>query len=252
MTNVGIFRLPLGRVVFDDVNFSYLPEQPLIQNLNLTVEPGQTIAIVGPTGAGKTTLVNLIMRFYDLQSGAISLDGRDIASFPRAELRSKVGMVLQDTWLFGGTIRENLLLVKPDATAEEMIRAARIACAHDFIMDLPKGYNSSVGERGAGLSGGQRQRLALARAVLQNPRMLILDEATSALDVKTEREVYCLVLLWHLQYCYLPFFMDITTLFIVRFKVNVNQSGSPLLVDLFEVESHCLESSWHLVGQSCR
>ncbi|MBT5552799.1 MAG: ABC transporter ATP-binding protein [Ilumatobacter sp.] len=176
----------LGRVVFDDVNFSYLPEQPLIQNLNLTVEPGQTIAIVGPTGAGKTTLVNLIMRFYDLQSGAISLDGRDIASFPRAELRSKVGMVLQDTWLFGGTIRENLAYGNPHATEEQIQEAARVTYVDRFVSTLPDGYDTVINDEGDNISIGEKQLITIARAFLANPSILILDEATSSVDTRTE------------------------------------------------------------------
>ncbi|WP_439115851.1 ABC transporter ATP-binding protein [Ilumatobacter sp.] len=176
----------LGRVVFDDVNFSYLPEQPLIQNLNLTVEHGQTIAIVGPTGAGKTTLVNLIMRFYDLQSGAISLDGRDIASFPRAELRSKVGMVLQDTWLFGGTIRENLAYGNPHATEEQIQEAARVTYVDRFVSTLPDGYDTVINDEGDNISIGEKQLITIARAFLANPSILILDEATSSVDTRTE------------------------------------------------------------------
>lgn len=176
----------LGRVVFDDVNFSYLPEQPLIQDLNLTVEPGQTIAIVGPTGAGKTTLVNLIMRFYDLQSGAISLDGRDIASFPRAELRSKVGMVLQDTWLFGGTIRENLAYGNPSATEEQIQQAARVTYVDRFVSTLPDGYDTVINDEGDNISIGEKQLITIARAFLANPSILILDEATSSVDTRTE------------------------------------------------------------------
>ncbi|WP_394934377.1 ABC transporter ATP-binding protein [uncultured Ilumatobacter sp.] len=176
----------LGRVVFDDVDFAYLPEQPLIQGLNLTVEPGQTIAIVGPTGAGKTTLVNLIMRFYDLQSGAISLDGRDIASFPRSELRSKVGMVLQDTWLFGGTIRENLAYGNPHATEKQIQEAARVTYVDRFVDTLPNGYDTVINDEGDNISIGEKQLITIARAFLANPSILILDEATSSVDTRTE------------------------------------------------------------------
>ena len=176
----------IGRVVFDAVDFSYLPDQPLIQDLNLTVEPGQTIAIVGPTGAGKTTLVNLIMRFYDLQSGVISLDGRDIASYPRAELRSKVGMVLQDTWLFGGTIRENLAYGNPDATEEEILEAARVTYVDRFVNSLPDGYDTVINDEGDNISIGEKQLMTIARAFLANPSILILDEATSSVDTRTE------------------------------------------------------------------
>jgi len=176
----------IGRVVFDDVHFSYVPDQPLIDGLDLTVEPGQTIAIVGPTGAGKTTLVNLIMRFYDLDAGAISLDGRDIASYPREELRSKVGMVLQDTWLFGGTIRENLAYGNPDASEDEILEAARVTYVDRFVDSLPDGYDTMINEEGDNISVGEKQLLTIARAFLANPSILILDEATSSVDTRTE------------------------------------------------------------------
>jgi ATP-binding cassette subfamily B multidrug efflux pump len=176
----------IGRVVFDDVHFSYVPDAPLIEGLDLTVEPGQTIAIVGPTGAGKTTLVNLIMRFYDLDAGSISLDGRDISSFPREELRSKVGMVLQDTWLFGGTIRENLAYGNPEATEEEILEAARITYVDRFVESLPDGYDTVINDEGDNISVGEKQLLTIARAFLANPSILILDEATSSVDTRTE------------------------------------------------------------------
>lgn len=176
----------IGQVTFDSVGFSYLPDQPLIQDLNLTVEPGQTIAIVGPTGAGKTTLVNLIMRFYDLDSGTISLDGRDIASYPRAELRSKVGMVLQDTWLFGGTIRDNLAYGNPDATEEQILEAARVTYVDRFVNSLPDGYDTMINDEGDNISIGEKQLMTIARAFLANPSILILDEATSSVDTRTE------------------------------------------------------------------
>ena len=144
---------------------------------------------VGGSGSGKSTLLKLLPRFYEPEAGRIRIDGLDVSKVELYSLRRQIGVVPQDSLLFDGTIKDNLLMVKPDAGSEELIRAARIACAHDFIMDMPQGYNSPVGERGAGLSGGQRQRMALARAVLQNPRMLILDEATSALDARTERQV---------------------------------------------------------------
>ncbi len=176
----------LGKVVFDDVDFSCVTGSPLIEGMNLTVEPGQTIAIVGPTGAGKTTLVNLIMRFYDLDGGTISLDGRDIASYPRAELRSKVGMVLQDTWLFGGTIRENLAYGNPSATEEQILEAARVTYVDRFVGSLPDGYDTVINDEGDNISIGEKQLLTIARAFLANPSILILDEATSSVDTRTE------------------------------------------------------------------
>lgn len=175
-----------GRVTFENVRFSYNPEIPLIENLSLVAEPGQTIAIVGPTGAGKTTLVNLIMRFYDLDGGSISLDGRDISTFPRRELRSKVGMVLQDTWLFGGTIRENLAYGNPAATEAEILEAARVTYVDRFVNTLPDGYDTLINEEGDNISAGEKQLMTIARAFLADPSILILDEATSSVDTRTE------------------------------------------------------------------
>ena len=175
-----------GRIVFDDVSFAYDPDTPLIEGLNVVAEPGQTIAIVGPTGAGKTTLVNLLMRFYDLDGGTISLDGRDIATLPRQELRSKVGMVLQDTWLFGGTIRENLAYGDPDATDAAIREAARVTYVDRFVHSLPDGYDTVIDDEGDNISAGEKQLLTIARAFLADPSILILDEATSSVDTRTE------------------------------------------------------------------
>jgi len=180
----------LGHVKFIDVTFRFNEATPMIlQGVNLEIPAGAFVGLVGGSGSGKSTLLKLLPRFYRPAEGTVLIDGLDIGKVELYSLRRQIGVVPQDSVLFDGTVRENLLLVKPDATVQEMIRACRIACAHDFIMEMPQGYNSKVGERGAGLSGGQRQRLALARAVLQNPRMLILDEATSALDASTERQV---------------------------------------------------------------
>ncbi len=175
-----------GRIVFDDVHFSYEPGTPLIEGLNLVAEPGQTIAIVGPTGAGKTTLVNLLMRFYELDSGTITLDGRDIASMPRHELRSEVGMVLQDTWLFGDTIRANLAYGSPQATDERILEAARVTYVERFVHSLPDGYDTVINDEGDNISAGQKQLVTIARAFLADPSILILDEATSSVDTRTE------------------------------------------------------------------
>lgn len=175
-----------GRIEFADVTFSYTPDQPLITKLSLLAEPGQTVAIVGPTGAGKTTLVNLIMRFYELNDGHITLDGRDIAQMTRRELRSKVGMVLQDTWLFSGTIRENLMFGNPDATEEEMLAAAKATYVDRFVHSLPDGYDTVVDDEGGAVSAGEKQLLTIARAFLADPAILILDEATSSVDTRTE------------------------------------------------------------------
>ena len=176
-----------GRVALQDVSFSYAPERPLIENLNLTAEKGMRVAIVGPTGCGKTTLINLLMRFYDVNGGAVTVDGQDVREITRKSLRENYGMVLQETWLKEGTVRENLLLGAPNATDEEMIAAAEAAHCHSFIMRLPKGYDTVLG--GEGLSQGQRQLLCIARIMLCRPPMLILDEATSSIDTRTERVV---------------------------------------------------------------
>lgn len=175
-----------GKVDMEDVHFSYDGEHPIIRGVNFTAQPGQMIAVVGPNGAGKTTIVNLIPRFYELTSGSIKIDGHDILDIKLKSLRSHIGVVLQDTVLFSGTVRENIAYGIPDTTEEEVIKAAKIANAHDFIMKLPDGYNTHVGEKGTGLSGGQKQRISIARTVLRHPRILILDEATSSLDQESE------------------------------------------------------------------
>lgn len=177
---------PTGAVEFKNVFFSYTPDKPLIENMNLKVEPGQLVAIVGPTGAGKTTFVNLLMRFYDVTSGEILLDGHDIRSIPRENLRSVFGMVLQDTWLFEGTIMENIAYGRRDCSREEVIDAAKAARVHHFISTLPDGYETMLEENGENISQGQRQLLTIARAILANPSVLILDEATSSVDTRTE------------------------------------------------------------------
>ena len=182
-------RLPenvRGQIQIKDLSFSYVPEKPLIDDFNLDVKPGQRIAIVGPTGCGKTTFINLLMRFYDPQDGEIRLDGVDTKSVSRKELRRNVGMVLQDTWLRSGTIRENIAMGKPDATMDEVVAAAKRAHAHSFIMRLPKGYDTPIGEAGGTLSQGQKQLLCIARVMLCLPPMLFLDEATSSIDTRTE------------------------------------------------------------------
>jgi ATP-binding cassette subfamily B protein len=175
-----------GKVELQDVNFKYIENQPLIHDFNLSVEPGQTVAIVGPTGAGKTTIVNLLMRFYELDSGQILLDGIDIASMPREKVRRNFGMVLQDTWLFGGTIRENIAYGNTEATEAEIVQAAVDAHADRFIRTLPDGYDTVIEDDANNISVGERQLLTIARAFLANPAVLILDEATSNVDTRTE------------------------------------------------------------------
>ncbi|HEX7739564.1 MAG TPA: ABC transporter ATP-binding protein, partial [Marmoricola sp.] len=175
-----------GEVRFEDVAFSYDPAKPLIEDLSLVARPGRTVAIVGPTGAGKTTLVNLVMRFYDVDAGRITLDGVDITSMPREALRSQIGMVLQDTWLFEGSIRDNIAYGRPDATEEQILEAAQATFVDRFVHSLPEGYDTVVDEEGSNLSAGERQLVTIARAFLSDPALLILDEATSSVDTRTE------------------------------------------------------------------
>ncbi|MET4539550.1 ATP-binding cassette subfamily B multidrug efflux pump [Arthrobacter bambusae] len=175
-----------GRLVFENVSFRYSPDKPLITDLSLVAEPGQSIAIVGPTGAGKTTLVNLMMRFYELDAGRITLDGVDVASIPRHELRSRMGMVLQDTWLFGGTIRDNIAYGRPLASESEIMEAAQATYVDRFVRSLPEGYDTLLDDEGGNVSAGEKQLLTIARAFLSQPSVLILDEATSSVDTRTE------------------------------------------------------------------
>ncbi|WP_078029625.1 ABC transporter ATP-binding protein [Arthrobacter sp. KBS0703] len=175
-----------GRLVFGDVSFSYSPDKPLISSLSLVAEPGQTVAIVGPTGAGKTTLVNLMMRFYELDAGRITLDGVDVTAMTRHELRSRMGMVLQDTWLFGGTIRDNIAYGRPTATEAEILEAAQATYVDRFVHSLPEGYDTVLEDEGSNVSAGEKQLLTIARAFLARPSVLILDEATSSVDTRTE------------------------------------------------------------------
>lgn len=209
-----------GNVDLKDVYFQYVPEKKLIQNFNLQVKPGQRVAIVGPTGCGKTTVINLLMRFYDVNSGSIKVDGTDIRDINRGSLRTNYGMVLQETWLRSGTIRDNICMGKPDATEEEIIRAAKASHAHGFIKRLPKGYDTVITEDGGSLSQGQKQLLCITRVMLCLPPMLILDEATSSIDTRTEIKI---------QNAFATM-MEGRTSFIVAHRLSTIQSADVILV----------------------
>ena len=187
--NADEFDAPRGKVEFKDVSFGYKPDHMILKNLTFTAQPGETIALVGPTGAGKTTVVNLLMRFYDIDSGELLLDDKDIRSIKRQNLRTHMGMVLQDVYLFAGTVRENIVYGKLDATEEEIRRAIRMADCEEFINRLPKGLDTELTESGSNISQGQRQLLSIARAILADPAVLILDEATSSVDTRTEMRI---------------------------------------------------------------
>ena len=209
-----------GNVDLKDVYFQYVPEKKLIQNFNLQVKPGQRVAIVGPTGCGKTTVINLLMRFYDVNSGSIKVDGTDIRDITRGSLRTNYGMVLQETWLRSGTIRDNICMGKPDATEEEIIRTAKASHAHGFIKRLPKGYDTVITEDGGSLSQGQKQLLCITRVMLCLPPMLILDEATSSIDTRTEIKI---------QNAFATMMEDRTS-FIVAHRLSTIQSADVILV----------------------
>lgn len=209
-----------GNVDLKNVYFQYVPEKKLIQNFNLQVKPGQRVAIVGPTGCGKTTVINLLMRFYDVNSGSIKVDGTDIRDITRGSLRTNYGMVLQETWLRSGTIRDNICMGKPDATEEEIIRAAKASHAHSFIKRLPKGYDTVITEDGGSLSQGQKQLLCITRVMLCLPPMLILDEATSSIDTRTEIKI---------QNAFATM-MEGRTSFIVAHRLSTIQSADVILV----------------------
>ena len=209
-----------GNVDLKNVYFQYVPEKKLIQNFNLKVTPGQRVAIVGPTGCGKTTVINLLMRFYDVNSGSIQVDGTDIRDITRGSLRTNYGMVLQETWLRSGTIRDNICMGKPDATEEEIIAAAKASHAHSFIKRLPQGYDTVITEDGGSLSQGQKQLLCITRVMLCLPPMLILDEATSSIDTRTEIKI---------QNAFAKM-MEGRTSFIVAHRLSTIQSADVILV----------------------
>ena len=221
-----------GAVSLNQVYFSYTPEQKLIENFNLSVKPGQRIAIVGPTGCGKTTLINLLMRFYDVNSGEIRVSGTDIRKMTRKSLRSNYGMVLQETWLRSGTIRDNITMGKPDATDEEVIAAAKASHAHSFIKRLPNGYDTMVTEDGGNLSQGQKQLLCIARIMLLLPPMLILDEATSSIDTRTEKKIQSAF----------NMLMEGKTSFIIAHRLSTIKNADTILV---MKDGHIIESGNH-------
>lgn len=221
-----------GQVELENVSFSYVPEKKLIENLNLHVKPGQRIAIVGPTGCGKTTIINLLMRFYDVDGGEIAVDGSGIRDITRKSLRTSYGMVLQDTWLKRGTIRDNITVGKPDASQEEVIAAAKASHAHSFIKRLPNGYDTVIGEDGGSLSGGQKQLLCITRVMLNLPPMLILDEATSSIDTRTEIKI---------QKAF-AVMMEGRTSFIVAHRLSTIQNADVILV---MKDGHIIEQGNH-------
>ena len=221
-----------GNVTLSDVSFSYTPEQKLIENFSLDVKPSQRIALVGPTGCGKTTIINLLMRFYDVNSGSISVEGTDIRDMTRYSLRAGYGMVLQDTWLKAGSIRENIIMGKPDATEEEIIEAAKASHAHSFIMRLPKGYDTVISEDGGSLSQGQKQLLCITRVMLCHPPMLILDEATSSIDTRTELKI---------QHAFAQL-MEGRTSFIVAHRLSTIREADVILV---MKDGHIIEQGTH-------
>ncbi len=221
-----------GKVDLTHVDFSYVPDKKLIENLNLHVNPGQRIAIVGPTGCGKTTIINLLMRFYDVDKGSIQVEGEDIRNITRKSLRASYGMVLQDTWLKRGTIRENITFGKPDATEEEIVAAARKSHAHSFIRRLPDGYDTVIGEDGGSLSQGQKQLLCITRVMLSLPSMLILDEATSSIDTRTEIKI---------QKAFAAM-MEGRTSFIVAHRLSTIQNADVILV---MKDGHIIEQGNH-------
>ena len=227
-----VLRDVQGRVELSDVSFSYVKEKELITGLNLSVKPGQRIAIVGPTGCGKTTIINLLMRFYDVDGGSISVDGNPIKNITRKSLRTSYGMVLQDTWLKRGTIRETIVVGKPEAADEEVIAAAKASHAHSFIKRLPNGYDTVIGEDGGSLSGGQKQLLCITRVMLSLPPMLILDEATSSIDTRTEIRI---------QKAFAAM-MEGRTSFIVAHRLSTIKNADVILV---MKDGHIIEQGSH-------
>ena len=230
--NAVVLTDPKGSVSLENVYFSYVPEKKLIEDLNLSVKPGQRVAIVGPTGCGKTTVINLLMRFYDVNSGAVKVEGTDIKDMTRSSLRKNYGMVLQETWLRAGTVKENIAMGKPDATDEEIIAAAKASHAHGFIKRLPNGYDTVIGEDGGSLSQGQKQLLCIARVMLCLPPMLILDEATSSIDTRTEIKI---------QQAFARL-MEGRTSFIVAHRLSTIREADVILV---MKEGHIIEQGNH-------
>jgi ATP-binding cassette subfamily B protein len=224
--------LTCGAVRLENIAFRYVDTEPLIEDMSLSVEPGHTVAIVGPTGAGKTTLVNLLMRFYELNGGRITIDGKNIVEMSRESLRSRFGMVLQDTWLFNGTIRDNIAYGRANATEEEIVEAAKAAHADHFIRTLPEGYETILNEEASNLSQGQKQLLTIARAILSNPSILILDEATSSVDTRTE----------HLIQKAMKHLMADRTSFVIAHRLSTIREAEAILVmnhgKIIEIGTH--------------
>jgi len=218
--NAVALKNPQGHVLFDDVTFGYTSERMILKNVSFEAKPGQTIALVGPTGAGKTTIVNLLMRFYDLNGGHVYIDGHDITDIRRQDLRDSLGMVLQDVYLFAGTVRENIAYGNLDATEEQIIEAAKMANCHNFITQLPQGYDTILSEDGGNISQGQRQLLSIARAILANPSVLILDEATSSVDTRTEMRIQSAMLN----------LMEGRTSFVIAHRLSTIRNADQILV----------------------
>jgi len=221
-----------GKVVFNDVDFGYEEDVPVLKKVNINAEPGQTVALVGPTGAGKTTIINLLSRFYDIDGGEIFIDGHELREYKKLDIRRQLGVVLQDTFLFADTVRENIRYGRLDATDEEVIEAAKLANAHQFIHRLPVGYDTILSERGSNFSQGQRQLLAIARAVLADPGILILDEATSSVDTRTEV---------HIQQALLRL-MEGRTSFVIAHRLSTIRNADKILVinngEIIETGTH--------------
>jgi ATP-binding cassette subfamily B protein len=236
-------RPPIGGVRFDDVHFGYDPTAPVLRGFDLSIQPGQSVALVGATGSGKSTVARLLTRFYDVQHGSISLDGIDIRQLELGVLRRAVGIVFEDTFLFNDSVSGNIAFARPDAPAADIERAARLAGAHEFVLALPDGYDTVIGERGFSLSGGQRQRIAIARAIVSNPRVLVLDDATSAVDPSKEHEI---------REAMATVMRDRTTIVIAHRPGTIALADSVVLVDDGRVAAHGTHAELLLTNERYR